>query len=1128
MTKIIGNTTTTPTPRSDWAQTDATKADFIKNKPNLTNLVDKQELDGLSQQLDVTKANAINALSMASDAIQSATQATQTANTARIESINAGATATNADIKVEQALAKTNENARKIEEAKTEAKDWATAEATAVLGEAKSYTNQKFNGANKSVSFYNYNDLYHALTNTEMEQMHQYSIGQNFYIKALHVPDLWVYTSTEYMSDFVYTTDEDFINRLKTDGYVHVGKYVLSVLETQKADLTEYATLKEVHAFGEAYDRDIERINNRAEQAQSKANENAQKIAELPTKNDLNEYAKTEDVNTELSKKLTSFLPPSGERNSWDECVTITDGTGAQRALDIGGTSKTMRNNAIARYWGDNITDFIPQGVLVTGTPKTTGACANKKYVDDNFVALKSKNTITGSLELPNSPDNPETASVTDTYTTRETANADTTGLTVVDGSTTLVEEIKGGTVRCENLIPYPYRDTTKTGNGLTFTDNGDGSIAITGSATAWVNFMFCEKLPIKPSTTYTMSYGVTSNLRELYLSSNITFRDNDKTTTRIVEINDATQYTFTTQENEYFIDIDIKRGANDVAINTTVYPMLNEGSTALPCQPYFTDLKNAQISGIKSSGRNLINVLPIEIGWNTEYVTNNKDGSFSIRVYNASTEDSLSTYAPNLKAGETYTLTLQTEEGGGKYIHLLGSRRTWRSGNSITLTQADLDNGFNLYGKESWSGPQETPTRIWDIMINKGETALPYQPYVEDTMYLPKTLELGEWDSFNPQTGEITRKTKTLVLNGTEGWYIGGTSTASSTGECRMAFGVSDVYRHPSSGTVGNIKCNNYNTYSGDNVYMKKEGIATYNGEISFYDKNFNTNDISLWKAHLAELYANGTPLTISYELATPIIEKLENVPVGYNVYDGGTETILGNENEKYGTKLTVTQTYSIHENPSEAATKAYVNNGLAKKLDKTGGTITGHLIVENGTTTTVPSVVVKNNENTYGLVLEDDAYKLGKGTVDEKGSFQLDDGEGLPIALRDDSSEFTDGHIVKWSSDGNKFVDGGEAGSGGGLYQHNITFEFVFNGDRDYVNTIIYTNSSSIMTLSSFSFGENFSGKLFTSSVIELLFLIYRSESGDIAEISYFSPNGIEYAEIDVINYVDTITEL
>jgi hypothetical protein len=35
MSKIIGNTTTTPVPRSDWAQTNPEKVDFIKNKPDI-------------------------------------------------------------------------------------------------------------------------------------------------------------------------------------------------------------------------------------------------------------------------------------------------------------------------------------------------------------------------------------------------------------------------------------------------------------------------------------------------------------------------------------------------------------------------------------------------------------------------------------------------------------------------------------------------------------------------------------------------------------------------------------------------------------------------------------------------------------------------------------------------------------------------------------------------------------------------------------------------------------------------------------------------------------------------------------------------------------------------------------
>jgi hypothetical protein len=39
MAKIIGNTTATPNPRPDWAQTDETKADYIKNKPSVANAI---------------------------------------------------------------------------------------------------------------------------------------------------------------------------------------------------------------------------------------------------------------------------------------------------------------------------------------------------------------------------------------------------------------------------------------------------------------------------------------------------------------------------------------------------------------------------------------------------------------------------------------------------------------------------------------------------------------------------------------------------------------------------------------------------------------------------------------------------------------------------------------------------------------------------------------------------------------------------------------------------------------------------------------------------------------------------------------------------------------------------------
>lgn len=57
-------------------------------------------------------------------------------------------------------------------------------------------------------------------------------------------------------------------------------------------------------------------------------------------------------------------------------------------------------------------------------------------------------------------------------------------------------------TIAGKNLIPYPYRQTTSTANGITFTDNGDGSITINGTASADVSFSF-NHIPVRAGQTY-------------------------------------------------------------------------------------------------------------------------------------------------------------------------------------------------------------------------------------------------------------------------------------------------------------------------------------------------------------------------------------------------------------------------------------------------------------------------------------------------------------------------------------------------------------------------------------------------------------------------------------------------
>ena len=94
-------------------------------------------------------------------------------------------------------------------------------------------------GAQRGISYGDYETMitaFNALTGTV------YNVGQSVYIVTLEVPDLWISDIESGSVPYTYTTDEAFITALQTDGYVQVGFYKLSALETGKVDLSNYYT----------------------------------------------------------------------------------------------------------------------------------------------------------------------------------------------------------------------------------------------------------------------------------------------------------------------------------------------------------------------------------------------------------------------------------------------------------------------------------------------------------------------------------------------------------------------------------------------------------------------------------------------------------------------------------------------------------------------------------------------------------------------------------------------------------------------------------------------------------------------------------------------------------------------
>lgn len=131
-----------------------------------------------------------------------------------------------------------------------------------------------------------------------------------------------------------------------------------------------------------------------------------------------------------------------------------------------------------------------------------------------------------------------------------------------------------------------------------------------------------------------------------------------------------------------------------------------------------------------------------------------------------------------------------------------------------------------------------------------------------------------------------------------------------------------------------------------------------------------------------------------------------------------------------------------------------------LDKKIDKAGGTFSGNVAIQgnltvSGTTTTESeqqlavkeNVIVtnadkanlqtllsglainKNSTATYGIMYDpaDDTVKFGEGTLDANRKFVFKAGEGHPLAIRVDSSQFTDAVLVKWNATTKAFEPAG-----------------------------------------------------------------------------------------------------
>jgi hypothetical protein len=141
------------------------------------------------------------------------------------------------------------------------------------------------------------------------------------------------------------------------------------------------------------------------------------------------------------------------------------------------------------------------------------------------------------------------------------------------------------------NLIPFSYKDASKTTNGITFTVNGDGTVTVNGTATelAEINIQYnVEKNTLfRKGTTYTVSDGVRdSSALNYYMYVNAVGSDGVEKT--VMGTHTPTARSYTCDDDSFtgtVIRLVIVKG---VTVSNLVFkPMLNRGEFALPYVQY-------------------------------------------------------------------------------------------------------------------------------------------------------------------------------------------------------------------------------------------------------------------------------------------------------------------------------------------------------------------------------------------------------------------------------------------------------------------------------------------------------------------------------------------------------------
>lgn len=132
-------------------------------------------------------------------------------------------------------------------------------------------------------------------------------------------------------------------------------------------------------------------------------------------------------------------------------------------------------------------------------------------------------------------------------------------------------------------LLKYPFAESTKTMNGVEFTDNGDGSITISGTVEQNVNSEFTLMADWKTTPGV---YAKNAPKKANYMINRF-IRETGKYDSVVVNARVTTFNTTSWDFDKYIYRPYLQVNTTMGKVNETFYPMINKGDVPLPWEPY-------------------------------------------------------------------------------------------------------------------------------------------------------------------------------------------------------------------------------------------------------------------------------------------------------------------------------------------------------------------------------------------------------------------------------------------------------------------------------------------------------------------------------------------------------------